>query len=119
MVGGTIPGLLVLGSLRKQIEQVRVNKPISSTLHGLCISSCLQVPALSKLDKPFPPNLLFDHVVLSQQKQPKTGDLTQHSPLCSPRPHPASGVPICAESHLRAPGNEGFWKHHGPAYPTW
>jgi hypothetical protein len=41
-VGGAIPGLVALGSVRKQTEQAN----ISSTLHGLCISSCLQVPAL-------------------------------------------------------------------------
>jgi hypothetical protein len=45
-VGGAITGLVVLGSIRKQAEQAVESKPVSSTLHGLCISSCLQVPAL-------------------------------------------------------------------------
>jgi len=35
-----------LGSIRKQAEQVMGSEPVSSTLHGLCISSCLQVSAL-------------------------------------------------------------------------
>jgi len=34
------------GSIRKQAEQAMGSKPVSSTLHGLCISSCLQVAAL-------------------------------------------------------------------------
>jgi hypothetical protein len=46
MVGGVIPGLVVLGSIRTQAEQARRSKPGSHTLHGLCISSCFQVPAL-------------------------------------------------------------------------
>jgi hypothetical protein len=45
-LGGAIPGLVVLGSVRKQAEQAMGSKPVSSTLHGLCISSCLQVPVL-------------------------------------------------------------------------
>ena len=45
-MGGTIPGLVVLGSVRKQAEKAMRNKPVNSTLHGLCISSGLQVPAL-------------------------------------------------------------------------
>jgi hypothetical protein len=31
IVGGAIPGLLVLGSIRKQTEQARGRNPISST----------------------------------------------------------------------------------------
>jgi hypothetical protein len=54
MVGGTTPGLVVLSSIRKQIEQATRNKTVSSTLHGLCINSCLQVPALLE----FLPSLL-------------------------------------------------------------
>ena len=41
MVGDAIPGLLVLGSLRKQAEQTFRNKPVSSTspqpLHQLLL----------------------------------------------------------------------------------
>ena len=45
-MGEAVPGLVVLDSVRKQAEQTMGSKPVSSTLHGLCISSCLQVPAL-------------------------------------------------------------------------
>jgi hypothetical protein len=31
IVGGTIPGLVVLGSIRKQAEQAKGYKPVSST----------------------------------------------------------------------------------------
>jgi hypothetical protein len=31
IVGGVIPGLIILGSIRKQAEQARVSKPVSST----------------------------------------------------------------------------------------
>ena len=46
MVGGAIPGLLVLVSVRKQAEQTIRSKRVGSTLQGLRTSSCLQVPAL-------------------------------------------------------------------------
>ena len=46
MMGGVIPELLVLDSIRKQTEQAMRTKSVSSTLHGLCISSCLWDPAL-------------------------------------------------------------------------
>ncbi|EGV92202.1 hypothetical protein I79_006964 [Cricetulus griseus] len=44
-----MPGLVVLGSIRKQPEQAMGSKPVSIGLHamalyGLYISSCLQVP---------------------------------------------------------------------------
>lgn len=45
MVSGAVPGLVVLGSI-KQAEKVKDRRPVSSTLHGLCISSSLQVPVL-------------------------------------------------------------------------
>jgi hypothetical protein len=45
-VGGAIPGLVVLGSVIKQTEHTMKSKPGMRTLHGLCISSFLQVPAL-------------------------------------------------------------------------
>jgi len=32
IVGGAIPGLVVLGSLRKQAEQARGSKPVNNTL---------------------------------------------------------------------------------------
>ena len=41
IVGGATPGLVVLGSIRKQAEQAS-----KQHLHGLYISCCLQVPAL-------------------------------------------------------------------------
>jgi hypothetical protein len=48
IVGGIIPGpLVLLGSIRKQNEKAMGSKPVSDApLHGLCISSCLQVSAL-------------------------------------------------------------------------
>jgi hypothetical protein len=46
MMGGATTGLVVLGPIRKQAEQATRRKSISSLLHGLSISSCLQVPAL-------------------------------------------------------------------------
>lgn len=39
IVGGAIPGLVTLGSIRKKAEQAMRS-------NGLCISSCLQVLAL-------------------------------------------------------------------------
>ena len=45
IVGGAIPGLVVLGSIRKQAEQAMRSKPVSSTHHGLRSSFCLQVLA--------------------------------------------------------------------------
>jgi hypothetical protein len=32
MMGGVIPGLVVLGSIRKQAEQARKSKPVSSNV---------------------------------------------------------------------------------------
>ena len=46
VAGGAIPALLVLGSIKKQAEQGMGNKSVSSILHGVCNSSCLQHPAL-------------------------------------------------------------------------
>ena len=46
IVGGAIPGLVILGSIRKQAEQAMGSKPVSSTFPGknsrflLCLSSC-------------------------------------------------------------------------------
>jgi hypothetical protein len=45
-MGGATPRLAVLGSLRKQAEQAKKSKPVNSTLHSLCIRSCLQAPPL-------------------------------------------------------------------------
>ena len=46
-VGGAIPEQVILEQVRKQIEEAKGSKPVSSFLYGLCISSYLQVPALS------------------------------------------------------------------------
>ena len=77
LVGGTISGLVVLGSIRKQAEQARGSKPVRNTLHGLCISSCFltclssspdflgdeqQYGSVSRIN-PFLPNLLLGHDV--------------------------------------------------------
>jgi hypothetical protein len=46
IVGGAIPGLVVLGSIRKQAEQARGSKPVSSIppwpLHQLLLSDLLE-----------------------------------------------------------------------------
>jgi hypothetical protein len=39
MVGGAIPGLVVLGSVRKQTEQGRGSKPVSSTHRSMASAS--------------------------------------------------------------------------------
>ena len=50
IVGDAIPGQVVLGAIRKQIEQARDGVSQEATpLLGLCISFCLQVPALLEL----------------------------------------------------------------------
>ena len=49
VIDGATRGQVVLGSIRKQAEQVMRSKPVSSTLVVLFISSCLQVPALFEL----------------------------------------------------------------------
>jgi hypothetical protein len=47
VVGGAIPGLEVLGSIRKQTEQARESKPVSNIppwpLHQLLLSGLLKV----------------------------------------------------------------------------
>ena len=55
IVGGAIPGLVVLGFIGKQAEQAMRASQEATPLHGLCISSFLQVPALTSLsDEPLP-----------------------------------------------------------------
>lgn len=49
IVGDAIPELVGLGSTRKQADQTMRSKPVSSTLHGVCVSSCLQIPVLLEL----------------------------------------------------------------------
>jgi hypothetical protein len=45
-VGGAFPGLVVLGSLRKQVEQARRSKPVSNIppwpLHQLLLPDLLE-----------------------------------------------------------------------------
>jgi hypothetical protein len=43
IVDGAILGMEVLGSLRKHAELAMRSKPVSSTLHGLCIGFYFQV----------------------------------------------------------------------------
>jgi hypothetical protein len=71
LVGGTIPGLVVLSSIREKAEQARASKPVRISLHGFCISSCFLTCLHSSPDflwwwtavwkckpnKPFPPQL--------------------------------------------------------------
>jgi hypothetical protein len=45
---------LVLDSIRKQDELGTRGKPVSSTLHGLCIISCLQAPASAPASRLLP-----------------------------------------------------------------
>jgi hypothetical protein len=45
-VGGTILGLVVLGSIRKEVEQAMESNPVSRLPHSLFISPCPQVPDL-------------------------------------------------------------------------
>jgi hypothetical protein len=76
MVGGAIPGLVVLGSIRKQAEQIMKSNPVSSILpqplhHLLPPGSCpVRVPVLTSFSdrlqcgsviqiNSFLPNLLF------------------------------------------------------------
>jgi hypothetical protein len=83
IVGGAIPGLVVLGSIKRQTEQVSGSKPVTS-LHGLCISSCF-LTCLSfspdflwwwtamwkcKLNKPFPPQLASWSWCLCRNRNP-------------------------------------------------
>jgi hypothetical protein len=46
LVGGTIPGLVVLGSIREQAEQARASKPVKNIppwlLHQLLLSDLLE-----------------------------------------------------------------------------
>jgi hypothetical protein len=46
IVGGAIPGLVVLGSIRKQVEQARGSKPVSNIppwpLHQLLLPDLLE-----------------------------------------------------------------------------
>jgi hypothetical protein len=46
IVGGTIPGLVVLGSKESRLSKSQGTNRKAALLHGLCISSYLQVPAL-------------------------------------------------------------------------
>ena len=50
MVSGTTPGLVVLGTIRKQAEQVGKASQKAAPHSDLCISSCLQDPALIVFD---------------------------------------------------------------------
>jgi hypothetical protein len=77
LVGGTISELGVLGSIREQAEQARGSKPVRTSLHGFCISSCFltclssspdflgdeqQCGSVSRIN-PFLPNLHLGHDV--------------------------------------------------------
>jgi hypothetical protein len=46
-VGGATPELVVLDSIRKQSEQAKGTKTVSSAPSCFSISSCLQLPAWS------------------------------------------------------------------------
>jgi hypothetical protein len=59
-VGSVIPGLGGPGLYKKAAEKAMKSKPVSSTLHGLCISSCLQAPALLEFLSGFPSVMDYD-----------------------------------------------------------
>jgi hypothetical protein len=48
-VGGAIPGLVVLGSIRNQAAQAMGSKPVAALLHDPYTSPCLQVLVLLEL----------------------------------------------------------------------
>jgi hypothetical protein len=72
LVGGTISGLVVLGSIRKQAEQARWGKPVKNIppwpLHPLLLPDLLEFQSWlpwwwtavwkCKSNKPFPPQLV-------------------------------------------------------------
>jgi hypothetical protein len=72
LVGGTIPGLVVLGSIREQAEQGRGSKPVKNIppwpLHQLLLPDLTsfgdeqQYGSVSRIN-PFLPNLLLGHDV--------------------------------------------------------
>ena len=57
-MGGANPGLMVLGSIRKQSEQTKRNMPVSNSIS---ISSCLQVSTLFEFLPKLP--LMMDYDV--------------------------------------------------------
>jgi hypothetical protein len=82
-VGGTSPGMVVLGSIRKQAEeQARGSKPVSNMASASAPASCpAWVPVLTSFGdeqqcgsiswiNPFLPNLLLGHDVLSRNRNP-------------------------------------------------
>jgi hypothetical protein len=48
-VSGIVTGQVGLGYIRKEAECEPGRKPLCIVLHGLCFSSCFQVPALAFL----------------------------------------------------------------------
>jgi hypothetical protein len=46
IIGSIIPGLVALGSIRKQARNPWEASQLAALLHGLCISSCLKVSDL-------------------------------------------------------------------------
>jgi hypothetical protein len=91
MVGGAIPGLTVLGSIRKQAVQARGSKPISNIPPWLLyqrlpyVSSCPDFlrwwTAMwkCKLNKPFPPQLASWSWCFVQEDKPQL----RHCVICS------------------------------------
>jgi hypothetical protein len=90
IVGGAIPGLVVLGSIRNQAEQSTRSKPVSSnppcSLHQLLPAGShpVQGSVLTsfcdglrmwrhKPNKPFPPQLALSHVLDCSNSNPVFG----------------------------------------------
>jgi hypothetical protein len=81
LVGGTISGLIALGSIIEQDEQARRSKPVTNMPPWPCISSCFLTCLSSspdffqwwtamwkcKLNKPFPPPTCFLVMMLVQE----------------------------------------------------
>lgn len=78
-MGGATPRQVVLGCIRKQVEQARENEPVAAFLDGFCLcswfSSCPDftqgwaVIQTWKSDKSFPPPKLVLVSVFSQQRK--------------------------------------------------
>jgi len=84
LVGGTISGLVVLGSIRKQVEQARGSKPVMNIppwpLHQLLLPDLLEFQSWlpwwwtavwkCKLNKPSPPQLASWSWCLCRNRNP-------------------------------------------------